>query len=157
MVSTVERHKETLAGALQELQRRVLVPPQWSIGQPLCVHVHCVTVHTLMCAHVLGMACAEDRRDIGSPWLTEPSPWHFGEGRSSHPRGRARVCHYLCGPMHCLPRSWRSYNTSLKLPSSSQGHDSRPELCPQVSLKPEPGQLPVLCSRADEEPRGHDD
>ena len=29
-----------LPGALQELQRRVLVPPQWSIDQLLCVHIH---------------------------------------------------------------------------------------------------------------------
>lgn len=40
------------------------MPPQWSIGQLLCVHVHCVNVHTFMCAHALGMACAEDWRPL---------------------------------------------------------------------------------------------
>lgn len=51
LVSTVKRCKEMLPGALQELQRRVLVPPQWSIDQLLCVHVHlCDCAHIYVCA-----------------------------------------------------------------------------------------------------------
>lgn len=51
LVSTVKRCKEMLPGALQELQRRVLVPPQWSIDQLLCVYVHlCDCAHIYVCA-----------------------------------------------------------------------------------------------------------
>lgn len=40
-----------LPGALQDLQRRVLVPPQWSIDQLLCVHIHvCEHAHIYVCA-----------------------------------------------------------------------------------------------------------
>ena len=42
-----------LPGAQQELQRRVLVSPQWSIDQLLCVHIH-----VWERAHIYECACA---------------------------------------------------------------------------------------------------
>ena len=68
--------------------------------QLLCVHMcvrECAHICVCVCVHVLGMgsfeASAEDWGDIWSPWLTEPSPWSFGEETSSRPKGRTGVCH----------------------------------------------------------------